>query len=322
MKNTLIKTIFRRLAKTIFVVFILFNVLIAFQAYRTSYFYEQGEVPFKRMEDRTTAEKIESALLGVKLSKRTITTFPAFPYDTVFLKDSEGYRLEAWYVPADSAKGTVILFHGHGSCKGANVGEANYFHNMGYHTFAIDVRSHGNSEGNHCSVGYEEAENVKLAYDWVQAKGEKNIILWGSSMGAAMTLKAVHDFQLKPQKVILNCPFATMQDAVKGFLRKAKLPTSPLAEMLMFWGSVEHGYWGFNYKPADYASKITMPVLLQWGRLDDRVSIDETNRIFNNLGAKDKKLVIYETCGHESYRNRETEKWQTEISDFLASKKE
>jgi esterase/lipase len=62
-----------------------------------------------------------------------------------------------------------------------------------------------------------------------------------------------------------------------------------------------------------------MPVLLQWGKNDRRVSTAETNAIFKNLASKNKKLVVYEDSGHESYCNREIEKWKTEVKAFLAN---
>ncbi len=307
----------KKTGKFLLFLFLLLNVLVAIQAYHTTYFYEQGIYPFKKPSERTKTENISAALFGLKQSKRNVIGEPAFSYETIKLKDEAGFELEGWYVPKDSAKGTVLLFHGHGSCKAAVINEANYFHEIGYNTFSLDVRSHGNSQGNVCTVGYKEAQNVKLVYDWVQAKGEKNIIIWGASMGASMSIKAIADYQLEPQKVILHCPFASMKEAAKGFLRKAKIPASPLAEMMMFWGSVQRGYWGFNYKPVEYAKKIHSPVLLQWGRNDERVTVEETNAIFNNINTPNKQLVIYENSGHESYCNRENEKWKTTVKSFL-----
>jgi uncharacterized protein len=221
-------------------------------------------------------------------------------------------------VPAKNPKGTVALFHGHASSKSQVVREADFFHELGFNTFALDARSHGNSQGNVCTVGYSETEGIKLAYNWIRAKGEKNLILWGASMGAAMVIKAVPEFDLKPQKIIINCPFATMHDAVKGFLRNMKIPATPLSEMLMFYGSVERGYWAFDYKPEEYVKGIkNIPVLMEWGRKDVRVQQQETDLIFKNLATTDKQLVIYEDSGHESYCKKENLKWRGVIKGFL-----
>lgn len=308
----------KRIAKILLVFFVLLNVMIAFQAYRTTYFYEQGEVPYQKFADRTTFQKISMALLGAKVSKRKMTDKPANPFEVVKLKDLEGYVLEGWYVPAKNSKGTIALFHGHASSKSQVVREADYFHELGFNTFALDARSHGNSQGNVCTVGFTETEGIKLVYDWVRAKGEKNLILWGVSMGAAMITKAVPAYHLKPEKIIIDCPFASMHDAVKGFLRNMKIPATPLAEMLMFYGSVERGYWSFDYQPATFAKEIkNIPILMQWGRKDVRVQQHETDLIFKNLGSTNKQLVIYEDAGHESFCKKENEKWKGVMKGFL-----
>lgn len=310
--------ILKRSAKIFLIFLVLLNVIIAFQAYRTTYFYEQGEVPFQKFADKTIFQKISMAILGAKVSKREMTDKPANPFEVVKLKDLEGYVLEGWYVPVKNPKGTIALFHGHASSKSQVVREADYFHELGFNTFALDARSHGNSQGNVCTVGFTETEGIKLVYDWVRAKGEKNLILWGASMGAAMITKAVPAYNLKPEKIIIDCPFASMHDAVKGFLRNMKIPTTPLAEMLMFYGSVERGYWAFDYKPAEFAKNIkNIPVLHQWGHKDVRVQQHETDLIFKNLGSANKQLVIYEESGHESFCKKENEKWKGVAKGFL-----
>jgi uncharacterized protein len=309
--------ILKFIGKTLLVLFVLINIIVAFQAYRITYFYEQNEVVFKKFPDLTISEKIQTVLFGAKIPKRPMVDFPANKYDTLKLKDRDGFNLEAWYVPIENSKGTILLFHGHAGCKSQVVPESNYFNSLGYSTLLLDARSQGNSEGNVCTIGYQESEGVKLAYDFVKAKGEKNIILFGSSMGAAMVLKAIPEFKLEPQKLIINCPFATMHDAVKGYLINLKIPATPLSNLLMFWGSVERGIWTFNYQPAEYIKDIKTPTLFQWGAKDVRVSKEETNLLFNNLASKDKNLVIYQNSGHEQYCKSEKGKWEQQMAAFL-----
>ena len=84
----------------------------------------------------------------------------------------------------------------------------------------MDFRAHGNSGGNTCTIGYRETEDVKLAYNFIEDKGEKNIVLWGISMGAATVARAIDEDHLQPSKVILEMPFATMENAVEGQLKR------------------------------------------------------------------------------------------------------
>ena len=87
---------------------------------------------------------------------------------------------------------------------------------LGYNTMLVDMRAHGNSEGIVNSIGYKESEEVKLAYDHISKKGEKNIVLWGMSLGAVIITKAIWQYDLKPQKIILEMPFRQVTGSYKG----------------------------------------------------------------------------------------------------------
>lgn len=110
----------------------------------------------------------------------------------------------------DSARGTVLLFHGHGSSSGQVLEEAYYMHRIGFNTLLIDFRAHGNSEGHVSTIGYREARDVKAAYDYVLAKGEKHIVLWGVSLGAATIAHAIAAYGIQPEKVILELSYGSL----------------------------------------------------------------------------------------------------------------
>ena len=148
-------------------------------------------------------------------------------------------------------------------------------------------------------------------------KGENNIVLWGISMGASTIAKAIKDYKLDPKKIILEMPFGTIEDAVKGRIKMMGLPPQPIATLLTFWGGTEHAFWAFGMKPAEFVKEIKCPVLLQWGKNDPRVSRAEEDIIFKNIASNNKKFVIYENTGHESICKKETAKWEAEVATFL-----
>lgn len=311
--------LFRYFLYTFLSLFILLNILLAFHAYRFTYFYDNPERQRpKKPEEYTSAERLQGALFGLKFKKAVVDSFPTVPFQTVQLKTTDGETLEGWYVPAQAALGTVILSHGHANSKARVLAEAQYFHELGFNTLAYDFRAHGNSSGNICTIGYNEVQDIKAAYDFVARKGEKNIVLWGISMGAAAITKALVDYSdLKPTRVILECPFASLYEAVQGRLRTMHLPTSPASELLLTWGSLERGMWSFGYSPADYAHQLHMPVLLNWGANDKRVTRHETDEIFANIGSTRKQLIVFEQSGHQSFCKSEGPKWKAAINRFL-----
>ena len=307
---------FKYFLRTVLAVFIMVNVIVIFHAYKFTHFYNTGQITITPKSEKTTWDKTKEILFGINAQKNK-DGVPDSAVNTVTLYTKDSLALAAWYAKADSNKGTVIMFHGHGGTKGGNSAEAAAFHKMGFNTFQIDFRAHGNSGGNTCTIGYDEAEDVKLAYDYIKNKGEKNIVLWGISMGAATITKAVHDYTLQANKIILEMPFGTIEDAVKGRLKLMGLPPQPVATLLTFWGGAINGFWAFNMQPQQYAKKITCPVLLQWGANDPRVSRSEEDIIFKNINTVQKKFIVYQTAAHESLCKKENEKWTMEVTQFL-----
>jgi uncharacterized protein len=307
--NRLIKFLLR----TALLLFIVINIVTAFHAYKFTHFYEASAAPV-RNEKKSGWAVTKDILFGINAYKQKNKVLDSV--ENVVLTTSDNLKLKGWYMTASSAKGTVLLFHGHASKKTAVLEEAKGFRQMGYNTLLIDFRAHGNSEGNTCTIGYSETEDVKLAYDFIKQKGEKNIILWGISMGAATVSKAMNDYPLEPSKIILEMPFASILQAAEGRIKMMGLPGEPLAVFITFWGGTEHGFWAFNMKPSSYVKQIKCPVLLQWGRNDSRVKQEETDLIYTNISAP-KKLVVYQNSGHESLCEKEPTKWMKAVGDFL-----
>lgn len=306
----------KRIGYTLLIILLLINIMAAFHAYKFTHFYTDVP-PAKKPEQMGAGQKLKAVFFGLRYPKSKVVDSLGLPHDTVFLKTADSLQLESWYAQNDSAKGTILMFHGHGSSKSGIIAEARKLYEMGYHVMLTDFRAHGNSEGNTTSIGIYESRDVKAAYDYVAAKGEQHIIIWGISMGAATALKAINDFGIKPEKLILEMPFGSLHSAVQGRMKTMGLPAEPLSSLLTFWGGVELGSWAFHHRPATYALKVNCPVLLQWGAGDKRVTEDETNDLFSNLASHDKIMIKYLQSGHESLFKKETGKWVSVMSSFL-----
>src|SRR5436189_1031471 len=309
--------IFKWIGNVLLVQLILINISAAFHTYRITHYYSDDKVRNQQPSQGKLFLRTWRMMTGKKLAKSLIQYYPTIPYDTVLLTMGNGKKLEAWYMKADSAKGTVILFHGLGSNKGNVLGEALEFNSFGYNTMLIDMRAHGNSEGMVSSLGYDESEEVKLAYDHVSKKGEKNIVLWGMSLGAVIISKAMWQYDLKPQKIILEMPFDRLQDHIRARARISGFPGEPFGFFVTFWTGLEQGYWGYGHRTSRYVKNINCPVLLQWGNSDEYVMKEETERIFASIKSSKKKLEIYDGAGHGPLISGNQLKWDATVTGFL-----
>jgi len=315
------KKFLKRIVYLLIFLFVFLNTICAFQAYHFSHFY--NNVALQNPQQMGFLGKAGVVLFGKEYAKSKVVDSLKVPHSNIIIKTEDGLKLAAWkathsIVKPVKPKGTIIMFHGHSDSRSNIIKEAGAFYNMGWNLVMVDFRAHGQSEGNTCSVGYFEVKDVKAAYDYVTATGEKNIVLWGVSMGAAAITKTMNDYAyVKPSKIILEMPFATMLDAVEGRVRIMDLPEEPFGILLAFWGGTEMGIWIFANKPEAYARKITCPVLLQWGKKDPRVTEKEINDIYANLRSSQKTLVEYNDVGHESLCIHAHEKWIQSVATFL-----
>jgi len=302
--------------------FVLVNISAALYAYKLTHVYDDPSLRNPK-PTRNVFSKTWRLFTGPRQARSVITGVPGFPVDTVTLKTQKGILIDAWYGKTDSImKGTVLLFHGITSNKGMALTEAEEFRYQGYNVMLVDFRAHGNSGGNTTTIGVREVEEVKLAYDYLVQKGEKNIFIWGSSMGAVVVAKAIANYELKPSGVILEMPFASMQSHLQARARAlgfGGFPEKPFGFLVTCWVGIERGFNGLKHQTTRYAGKVNCPVLMQWGALDNYVLKSETDKVYNAIASPNKKLVIYDHGGHESLLQNDPVKWRIEVGKFLTA---
>ena len=239
-------------------------------------------------------------------------------YATERISINDDEWLEAWRVPYyGETKGTVLLFPGNGGNKSHQLmWPAGVFNRLGYHTLMVDFRGQGGSSGNSATMGLREAEDVAAAMAHAEQIGlPQPYVLYGVSVGSTAIMKALND-GLQPAAVVLEMPFAYFMQAVKTRMHAQDFPTKGIAELLVFWGSVQHGYNGFFHNPANYAKSITMPALILHGEQDRWTSLDEINQIYDNLQGP-KELVVFPNTGHSLLVTVDEPLWAQSIQDFL-----
>jgi uncharacterized protein len=290
------------------------NAVAFFHAYKFTHFAPAGEAKTQSPEKLGPWQKAKALLFGVSNPRPHNHRQPARPFATVTLPGEPA--LEAWHLRADSARGTVALFHGYSGRKADLLLRAEELLALGYSTLLVDFMGSGGSGGNHTTLGYREAAQVKAACDYLAAQGERNIFLFGNSMGAVAAMKCVHDYGLAPAGLILECPFGSMYATTCARFRVMGAPEVPMAGLLVFWGGAQHGFWALGHNPTEYAKAIRCPTLLLYGEKDRSVSRAETDEIFANL-AGPKSLHTFAKSGHEDYLLRHRHDWQAAVGGFL-----
>lgn len=295
------------------------NFLAYMQAYKMIHYSSTG-IRTEKPENLSLLQKVSVLLTGVNIPKSVNATTPrdwGLYFKTLVYPTEGGLNLSAWYVPHSKPKGIVILFHGHTASKSQVLPEAKAFYDHCFDLFLVDFRGSGDSDGNKTTLGYEEANDIKISVDYVRNHwpGEK-IILYGNSMGSAAILHAFYKYSIPVYCVILSCPFDNLFHTVKNRFSIMKLPSFPLAHILAFWGSLQLGYNVFGFKPSEDAKSVHCPALLLYGSKDQNVLPVESESIFNNLGGI-KVAEDFQNCGHESFLKRDPGQWGKAVFGFL-----
>lgn len=294
--------------------FILVNIIAYNQAYQLTHYTTQKVTKTAKPEQLSLAEKLKTLFTGVSNPRPVNRKKPDLPYTTITLQSNK--KLECWLIKNPNAKGTVIMFHGYSASKSGLINKANIFYQLGYSTLLVDFMGSGGSEGNETTIGFTEAEEVKTVYQYIKQKEKEPIIMFGTSMGAVAAMKALNDFKLNPDALIIECPYSSLLKTTEARFKILHLPSFPLANILVFWGGFQHQFNGFNLRPVDDAKNIKCPVLLLYGEKDSRVSRTEIDEIFNNLKGK-KTLRTYPLAGHDNYLTQYQPEWTQDISQFL-----
>jgi alpha-beta hydrolase superfamily lysophospholipase len=273
-----------------------------------------------RPEEMSVLGRAAVLLTGVNLPRPANDRTPAdlnLSFETRRLRTADDVELEAWYIAHPDPRATVVLFHGYGTSKSKLLNEAGAFHELRCNTLLVDFRGSGGSEGNTTTLGVYEALDVAAACDLARKlKPQDPLILYGRSMGSVAILRAIAHDGVRPAGAILECPFDRLLGTVEHRFTAMKLPSFPSAQLLVFWGGVQHGMNGFAHNPAEYAAYVDCPVLLLHGQQDKRVSVSEVEAVHAKL-AGTKRLEIFPEVGHEACYRTRPDLWIEQVSAFL-----
>jgi len=304
----------KRLIRIALIGFILLNVMAVFHGYTLTHF-SNDTGPKTKLAKLSTSQKVATLFFGASNPRPIAVDQPQGIFTEVNFPGGEGV-LGGWYRGVDTAKGNVPFFHGYAGEKSSMLERASLIRKMGYNTLLIDFRGSGSSTGNRTTVGFEEAEDVKTTWDYLRNKNPQPTYLLGTSMGAAAIMKAVDTYQLPAKGIILECPFGSMLQTTKNRFEALGVPSFPSAQVLVFWGGIQNGFWAFDHNPSAYAKGIEVPTLLIFGEKDKRVKRSEIDAIFENL-AGEKRLLSMPDAGHANYLAVDKANWEEEVRGFL-----
>lgn len=214
---------------------------------------------------------------------------------------ADGLKLHALWLPAEDAKGTVLLAHGYRSVYLADFGLVfEMYHKLGMNLLIPDQRSHGKSEGKFITFGVKESDDV---YRWImlhnRTLGGYPMILSGLSMGAS-TVMYLADRDLPPNVcgIIADCGFTSPYDIIAEVYRKTvRLWPAP---SLLAADLFARLFGGFSLREKDSRRSLAgskLPILMVHGKEDNFVPCRMSEEAYAACTSP-KRLILAEKAGH------------------------
>ena len=299
-----------------------FNGIAFLHAWALTHYAPVDTRSTRLREIQTWSDKARLLLLGPTIRRMANTNTPALfklPYRTVIFPGANGTRLEAWSIPGETGRPTVLMFPGYGGSKDTLLRAAAEFHALGCETWLVDFSGVGGSEGNTTTIGWREAEDVAAAVRAARGSRAAPVVLYGTSMGATAILCAAHRGFVAPDAMILECPFDRLATTLGNRLQLLGIPRVPLAPCVAFWIGIQNGFNGHTHNPVDYARSVRCPVLLMQGENDQFVGRPAIESIAAAMGDY-ATLKIFPGCGH-AFLVRDGESiWRPQVKTFLSLK--
>lgn len=239
---------------------------------------------------------------------------------TVSVRSEDGLLLHALWIPAENARGTILLAHGYRSTRLLDFGMVySFYHSLGINLLVPEQRCHGSSEGRYITFGVKESEDMYL---WLQMHnktfGNVPVILSGLSMGAS-TMLYLADRKL-PENVkgiIADCGFTSPKEILgKVFSQVTHLPAGPFLLIADLFARL---FAGFSFAQKDTRRSLRntkLPVLLVHGLADDFVPSWMTQKAYDACAGK-KQLLMVPGAGHGTAFLKAQEEYTTLVVDFL-----
>lgn len=269
------------------------------------------------------AERKDSKTMLEELWSKFNTDYKNYqnlPLENITIKSEDNLTLKGYYHNVHpNSKKVVIINHGYTANHYVTYQFTDVFFEEGYNALLVDMRSHGESEGDIASYGYNESKDIGLWIQWIKSKvGEDAYIgLHGQSMGAATVLLYAGYHPENIKFVIEDCGFSSAKEAIKFQFEKAKIPFRPLYNLIRKKTKRLYDFDFNKISPLEAIATSTVPALFIHGTSDSTVPCWMSKEMFEKKNGPKDMIYIVEGADHMKAYSTNKEKYTSIVKDFL-----
>ena len=202
-------------------------------------------------------------------------------YEDVRFTASDNIQLQAWFVPAENARGVVLFCHGNAGNISHRLETITLLHDLGLSVFIFDYRGYGQSKGKPSEQGtYRDAWAAWEHLVQERNTDPKDVIVWGRSLGGPIAAWLARE--ATPGALILESSFTSIPDI--GAKLYPFLPVRLIARI--------------RYNTEEYVSGVRCPVLVVHSPEDKLAAFEFGLRLFK--AANEPREFLEITGGHNN----------------------
>jgi fermentation-respiration switch protein FrsA (DUF1100 family) len=238
-------------------------------------------------------------------------------YKPVSFVTRDGLEIKAWYIPGWRPV-AVILVHGINANREAMFPTAVLLAEAGYPLLLLDLRGHGESDGDRVTYGYYEALDVQAAVEYLANQPQiRGIAALGTSMGGAPVVRAA-SLEPRLQAIIVQSSYSNLPDAIDdAYDQWSIFPRWPFAMLFTRLGEL---YLGLLAEQVDLRQDLRRmeprPLLIIHGRHDQLFPVRHAKEMYE-AASEPKTLWIIEDIGHQDPVKTHQEAYRDHLSSFL-----
>jgi uncharacterized protein len=221
----------------------------------------------------------------------------------------DGYAIAASWRDLGPGTPAVLLLHGMGGDRRSTLPRAQHLIAAGFSVLMIDLQAHGETPGEHITLGWRESADVHATLAWLRARWpERRVGVIGVSLGGASFL-----LQATPAPVDALVLEAVHPDLERATANRVGKWFAPL---LLVQIEPRLGVRVDELDPIRHIAAVGAPVLVVGGALDANTTEADTRALFAAARAP-KELWIVPRAAHEDFSLADPAGYDAHVVAFL-----
>lgn len=257
--------------------------------------------------------------IGIVKRQGLYGEFDSLPKEEIHIRSHDDYDLHGFYLPAEGESNRyVVITHGiTDNCYGS-IRYANFYHQLGFHAIAYDMRNHGLNLKTYTSMGLRECQDLRAVIAYVRERfGEDvSVGVHGESLGSATSILCLND-NLKLAFCVADCGFSDLIQLMKHLVKNEYHVPTFFVSVGNFFVKLFYGYAFSEIRPIDNLKENHTPILFMHGSEDTYVPTYMSQDMYE-VNAGDKEICFFEGAKHAKSIEVDPARYFEVLRKFLA----